>query len=226
MSAFTLKLIALITMIIDHVGAVFFPDVIWLRYIGRISMPIYAFLLSQGYRHTHDFKRYAIRMTIFAVMSEVPYDLLFHRTWLEFGNQNILFTLLTGLFVMRLLDASAKNRNIFMFIGAIALALVPYFLGFDYGVYGVLVPVCFYLFQKYRGIDALAFSGLTYAKYLYDGNSVQLWAIGASIPILLYNGKPGALSLKYFFYIIYPAHLLLLFAIRYLFENHLLPFIG
>ena len=85
MSAFTLKMIALVTMIIDHVGAVFFPEIIWLRYIGRISMPIYAFLLVQGYQHTRDFKRYVIRMAIFAVVSEVPYDLLFHGSWLEFG---------------------------------------------------------------------------------------------------------------------------------------------
>lgn len=66
MSAFTLKLIALVTMIIDHVGAIFFPQFIWLRYIGRLSMPIYAFLLVQGYMHTRNFNRYALRMGIFA----------------------------------------------------------------------------------------------------------------------------------------------------------------
>lgn len=224
MSAFTLKMIALVTMIIDHVGAVFFPEIIWLRYIGRISMPIYAFLLVQGYQHTRDFKRYVIRMAIFAVVSEVPYDLLFHGSWLEFGGQNILFTLLTALLVMRLLDASAKSRNIFLFIGALALIVAPCFLHFSYGIYGVLVPLCFFLFQKYRGIDALAFSALTYGKYLYDGNLTQVYAIAASIPILLYNGKRGAFSLKYFFYIIYPAHLLLLYAIHYILVNHLLPF--
>ncbi|MCI5651362.1 MAG: conjugal transfer protein TraX [Ruminococcus bromii] len=224
MSAFTLKMIALVTMIIDHVGAVFFPEIIWLRYIGRISMPIYAFLLVQGYQHTRDFKRYVIRMAIFAVVSEVPYDLLFHGSWLEFGGQNILFTLLTALLVMRLLDASAKSRNIFLFIGALALIVAPCFLHFSYGIYGVLVPLCFFLFQKYRGIDALAFSALTYGKYLYDGNLTQVYAIAASIPILLYNGKRGAFSLKYFFYIIYPAHLLLLYVIHYILVNHLLPF--
>lgn len=80
MSAFTLKLIALVTMIIDHVGAIFFPQFIWLRYIGRLSMPIYAFLLVQGYMHTRNFNRYALRMGIFALLSEVPYDLLFQGT--------------------------------------------------------------------------------------------------------------------------------------------------
>ena len=64
--------------------------------------------------------------------------------------------------------------------------------------------LCFFLFQKYRGIDAIAFSALTYGRYLYDGNFTQLYAIATSIPILLYNGKRGAVSLKYFFYIIYP----------------------
>ena len=138
MSAFTLKLIALVTMIIDHVGAIFFPQFIWLRYIGRLSMPIYAFLLVQGYMHTRNFNRYALRMGIFALLSEVPYDLLFQGTWLEFQRQNILFTFLTALFVMKLLDASAKSRNIFMFIGAVILTILPYFLHFSYGVYGVL----------------------------------------------------------------------------------------
>ena len=215
MSAFTLKLIALVTMIIDHVGAIFFPQFIWLRYIGRLSMPIYAFLLVQGYMHTRNFNRYALRMGIFALLSEVPYDLLFQGTWLEFQRQNILFTFLTALFVMKLLDASAKSRNIFMFIGAVI---------FSYGVYGVLTVLCFYLFQKYRGIDAVAFAALTYGQYTQDGNTTQLYAIAAAIPVLLYNGKRGALSLKYFFYISYPAHMLLLYAIHYVLANHLLPF--
>ena len=167
MSAFTLKLLALVTMIIDHVGAIFFPQFIWLRYIGRLSMPIYAFLLVQGYMHTRNFNRYALRMGIFALLSEVPYDLLFQGTWLEFQRQNILFTFLTALFVMKLLDASAKSRNIFMFIGAVILTILPYFLHFSYGVYGVLTVLCFYLFQKYRGIDAVAFAALAFEFQLH-----------------------------------------------------------
>ena len=125
---------------------------------------------------------------------------------------------------MKLLDASAKSRNIFMFIGAVILIILPYFLHFSYGVYGVLTVLCFYLFQKYRGIDAVAFAALTYGQYTQDGNTTQLYAIAAAIPVLLYNGKRGALSLKYFFYISYPAHMLLLYAIHYVLANHLLPF--
>ncbi len=143
---------------------------------------------------------------------------------LEFTRQNILFTLLTALLVMRLLDLAAKKRNVFLFIGALLLIVVPYFLHFSYGVYGVLTVLCFFLFQKYRGIDAIVFSALTYGRYLYDGNFTQVYAVAASIPILLYNGKRGKLSLKYFFYIIYPAHLLLLYAVHYILVNNLLPF--
>ena len=225
MSAFTLKIIALVAMIIDHIGAVFFPNILWLRYIGRLAMPIYAFLLVQGYRHTRSYTRYAIRLAVFAVISEFPYDFLFRGVWLEFGNQNVLFTLFCALLVMKALDASARSRNIFLFIIALALIWVPHFLNFDYGVYGVLMVLCFFLFQKYRGIDAIAFSGLTYGRYTYDGNEIQLWAIAASIPVLLYNGKRGPLSLKYFFYIAYPAHLLMLIGVRYILDNRLLPFI-
>ncbi|MBQ2668186.1 MAG: hypothetical protein IJF56_06130 [Clostridia bacterium] len=224
MSALMLKLIALITMIIDHVGVIFFPQYIWLRYIGRLSMPIYAFLLVQGYKHTRSFTRYVIRLAVFALLSEVPYDLLFRRTWLEFGNQNILFTLLTALLVMKLLDASAKSRNIFLFLAALCVGILPYFLHFDYGVYGVLAVLCFFLFQKYRGIDAISYSALTYGYYMYYGNATQLWSIASVLPVLLYNGKRGRVSLKYLFYAAYPVHLLLLYAIRYILDNQLLPF--
>ena len=224
MSAFTLKILALVTMIIDHVGAVFFPEWIWLRYIGRLAMPIYTFLLVQGYVYTKNFTRYAARLGVFALLSEVPYDLLFKRTLLEFGKQNVMFTLLIALLVLRLLDESAKKRNVLLFLCAVGLTALAQYLSVDYGVYGVLMVLCFYLFRKYRGFDTLAFSALTYARCTQTGNDVQLWAIAAGIPILLYNGKKGPFSLKYFFYFAYPVHLLVLYAVRYVMENQLLPF--
>ena len=86
-----------------------------------------------------------------------------------------------------------------MFIGAVILTILPYFLHFSYGVYGVLTVLCFYLFQKYRGIDAVAFAALTYGQYTRDGNTtLRCMPSPPRSPVLLYNGKRGALSLKYF----------------------------
>lgn len=79
MSTFTLKLIAIIAMVIDHVGAIFFPDQLWLRGIGRIAFPIFVFLLVEGLYNTSNIKKYLTRLGIFALISEIPFDLVFYK---------------------------------------------------------------------------------------------------------------------------------------------------
>ena len=93
MTGFHLKLIALTTMFIDHIGAVFFPQVTLLRVIGRISFPLYAFLIAEGCRYTRNRGRYALGLGVFALISEIPYDLALHPEFLENGlwGQNFLF---------------------------------------------------------------------------------------------------------------------------------------
>ena len=93
MTGFHLKLIALTTMFIDHIGAVFFPQVTLLRVIGRISFPLYAFLIAEGCRYTRNRWRYALGLGAFALISELPYDLALHPEFLENGlwGQNFLF---------------------------------------------------------------------------------------------------------------------------------------
>ena len=93
MTGFHLKLIALTTMFIDHIGAVFFPQVTLLRVIGRISFPLYAFLIAEGCRYTRNRGRYALGLGVFALISEIPYDLALHPEFLEYGlwGQNFLF---------------------------------------------------------------------------------------------------------------------------------------
>ena len=92
MNIFILKVLALITMIIDHYGAIFQNDIITFRIIGRLAFPIYCFLLVEGYLHTSDVKQYAKRLLLFALISEMPFDLAFYNK-LGFTHQNIFFTL-------------------------------------------------------------------------------------------------------------------------------------
>ena len=91
LNSFQLKCIAVLTMIIDHTGAVLFPGDLVFRYIGRISFPVFCFLLVEGFSHTRDMRKYMLRLGVFAVISEIPYDLAFRDTVLEFGHQKCIF---------------------------------------------------------------------------------------------------------------------------------------
>jgi len=104
-----LKIIAIISMLIDHVGAVLFPEVLALRIIGRLAFPIFCFLIVEGYFHTKDLKKYITRLGIFAIIAEVPFDLAFHDTILEFTYQNVFFTLAIGLVAVYLYDKRATS---------------------------------------------------------------------------------------------------------------------
>ena len=103
LTSFQLKWIAIFSMAVDHTGALLFPEAMWMRGIGRLAFPIFAFLLAEGYYHTHDVKRYLLRLWLFALISEIPYDLAFQGTLLESGSQNVFFTLGLSLGVLELL---------------------------------------------------------------------------------------------------------------------------
>lgn len=94
LSAMTLKYIAMATMLVDHMGYVLFPWILWLRCVGRIAFPIFAFQIAEGCIRTHDRRRYALRLLLFAVLTEVPFDLAFNGQVLYLGYQNVLWTLL------------------------------------------------------------------------------------------------------------------------------------
>ena len=98
-------------MIIDHTGAVLFPGELMFRYIGRISFPIFCFLLTEGFFHTKDVRKYMLRLGIFAVVSEIPYDLAFRGTVLEFEHQNVFFTLFMGVVMMYALEKSGERSE-------------------------------------------------------------------------------------------------------------------
>ena len=207
-NSFWLKIIAVTTMLIDHTGAVLFPRIWTLRLIGRLAFPIFAFLLVEGFVHTKDIKKYILRIGIFALLSEIPFDRAFHDTWLEFRRgQNIFFTLGIGLLTLYFISKT-KNRFLILLI-SVAGMLTANFLNTDYGYFGILVILCFYLQRENRVLVAtfnIVLNGVAGAP--------QEYASISSIPILLYNGKRGKYSLKYFFYIFYPLHLVILWLIH------------
>jgi hypothetical protein len=213
-SGSTLKLIAMLSMVIDHTAAVLLigsPYYETMRSIGRLAFPIFCFLLVEGYIHTHNVKRYAFRLLLFAAVSEVPFDLAFFYSPVYWGYQNIFFTLLIGVLVMYGMDWIESLTKVPVF--QMLLKLLPLFAGMavagylktDYSNMGVLSIGILYLFRDYGRFPQSVAGAISFA-----------WeppAMLAFIPIYFYNGKRG-ISIKYLFYIFYPAHLLLLVRLR------------
>ena len=204
---FTLKMIAVITMVIDHVGYVIFPQVQILRAIGRISFPIFCFLIVEGFFHTRSHLNYLIRLSIFALISEIPFDLAFHQTLFDWQHQNVFITLALGLFAIFCIE-EINNRKIYI-IPLILIFLIAVCSNCDYGLGGVLLICVFYLTRENAGLRFLLCGLILYVFF----NSFELYGLLALIPISLYNGKKGPAT-RMFFYWFYPAHLLLLFAIK------------
>lgn len=193
-------------MVIDHVGALLFPGVWTLRYIGRISFPIFCFLLVEGFVHTRDVRKYMLRLGVFAMISEIPYDLAFHGS-IDWGYQNVFFTLLLGVVLM---DMLKRSREVPLKAVEILLAMAAAdILRTDYSFKGILLIALFYLLRENLWMKTV-FGGLW--NFLWNG-SIQGYGALAMIPIAVYNGERGR-SMKYFFYGFYPAHLLVLFLLR------------
>lgn len=212
LNSFALKIIALTSMVIDHVGAVLFPKCLAFRIIGRLAFPIYAFLIVEGFCHTHDVKKYMARLTAFAILSEVPFDLAFYGKCFEFSHQNVFFTLLLGVL---LLYFYSNQQSTVGKAGYMALfLLMGELMRTDYGMWGVLMIFCFYLYRE--NIQAKIISIAAIQILVLGG--VQSYAIAAIIPIAFYNGEKGP-GWKYFFYAAYPLHLLILFGIKMILQN-------
>lgn len=206
LDSFQLKCIAIVSMALDHTGAVLYPSQIWLRCLGRIAFPIFCFLIVEGFFHTHDVRRYMGRLGVFALISEIPYDLAFRGVPLEYAHQNVFFTLLIGIGMMVLLE---RNRE--WPVKAVILLLAMWLavlIRSDYNFRGILLIFVFYIFHESRW---LAVTAGGFWNFLYQG-VIQKYGVLSVLPLALYNGERGR-KMKYFFYIFYPAHLLLLYGI-------------
>ncbi len=227
-----LKIIAALSMTLDHIGVMLFPKVVLLRILGRLALPIFAFFIAEGCRYTKNRARYLGTLVVMASLFQIVYFLATKDDYLS-----IFVTFSLSVCLIYLLDAckksftDEKSSNLFKIatVTAFLLALVGVYLlnlwaRIDYGFWGCVLPLFASLFLGAKGkfawlerlpcrVSAMAIPllGLALALPL----RVQWYAFFALPLLLLYNGKRGKYKMKYFFYIFYPAHLVILYGIVY-----------
>lgn len=255
LTGFAIKIIATLVMLLDHLTAATFN--MWipflyrnnfsleeieflrvsLRSIGRLSFPLFCFLLVEGFVYTKNIKKYLINMLIFGVISEVPFDMAVFNTKVNWGHQNVYFTLFLGLVALIGIKSTGKNLILKLSI-IVGLAVLASFLQTDYGFYGVLLIVFLYVYRenkikKYILVSLvliLSYGGdilLTMIKYPKMVNDIIksvpwgtyiayiTFSILSFVIMELYNGKKGKSLNKYIFYGFYPVHLALLGILRF-----------
>ncbi|MDC7287216.1 conjugal transfer protein TraX [Blautia schinkii] len=234
----TLKILAVISMVIDHFAQVVLKNGIILNapysrfsdaqfsllmnitnichIAGRIAFPIFCFLLVEGFLHTHDLKKYLLNLGIFAVVSEPVYDLALKGTLISPDGQNVMFTLLLGLIVLTVIKKACGNIWLGMIVTA-AGAFISYICRLDGWYYGILLMAVFYFFHDkpvLRNVFAILIMYICGLDFSIRGliSPYFITAACSLIFISLYNGKRG-MRMKYFFYVFYPAHFIVFYVL-------------
>ena len=232
LTAAVLHIIAMTLMLMDHLWATLLPAREWLTCAGRVAFPIFAFMAVEGYFHTRSFKNYILRMLLFAVLSEIPFDLMYGGTWFYPVHQNVLWTFLLGLLGVWLMEQVRKKGKTWMYL-LVCVLVVPAGLVLgtlcmvDYYGVGVLTVFVFYFLHGRKWwcflgqlaalywLNVELLGGLMYPVQLF-GMEFELCQQGlallALIPIWLYRGRQGYHSkpFQYLCYVFYPVHMLLL----------------
>jgi hypothetical protein len=227
-----LHILAMTLMLMDHLWATLLPAQEWLTCAGRLAYPIFAFMAVEGYFHTRSFRKYALRMLVFAVLSEVPFNLMCGGTWFYPVHQNVIWTLLMGLLGVHLLETVRRKQKPALFAAAaVGVILAGAVLGIlcmvDYYAVGVLTVLVFYFFRgrvwwclagqllALYWLNVEMLGGLMYPVQLFGASfeiCQQGFALLALVPIWLYRGRQGYHSrwFQYFCYAFYPVHMLVL----------------
>lgn len=224
-----LKLIAICSMLVDHTASHVLrycdwattpwytfghlslsPYFLMRSVVGRIGFPIFAFLIAEGYRHTRNKQNYVSRLLAFAILTEPIWDLVHQNTIFSLRGQNVLFTLALGVAGMWLIDTykEAVWKQMCVFAGVFVTAFL---LRCDYGIMGVALIMLYHIFAEQREAQMISTAAAVGQSYY------SVCALLAMIPIGMYNGERGFISGplgKYLFYIIYPLHLLILYAVK------------
>ena len=232
LTAAVLHIIAMTLMLMDHLWATLLPAKEWLTCAGRVAFPIFAFMAVEGCFHTRSFKKYILRMLLFAVLSEIPFDLMYGGTWFYPVHQNVLWTFLLSLLGVWLMEQVRKKGKTWMYLlVCVLVVLAGLVLGtlcmVDYYGAGVLTVFVFYFLHGRKWwcflgqlaalywLNVELLGGLMYPVQLF-GMEFELCQQGlallALIPIWLYRGRQGYHSkpFQYLCYAFYPVHMLLL----------------
>ena len=213
-----LRCFALVFMVLDHLWITVVPGNFWMTCVGRLAFPIFAFQAAEGYRHTADFKGYLRRLLLFAVISEIPLNLMGYGSWFYPFHQNVLFTMVLGLLAV---DAWERGRSRLLSLAAVlGLGLAGAVLCVDYGMTGVLTVAAFGILRRSR-LGQLAVMVVLHilcaeGQVLGDWFPVQGFAVLSLVFIWLYNGEKGPRSrfVQLSGYWFYPLHMLLFWGLR------------
>lgn len=224
LSGSVLKIIAVATMLIDHTASVLLARnaigitvlghsvrlYTVMRLIGRMAFPIYAFLITEGFIHTRNRKRYGINLLVFAFVSEIPWNLEHSGEPFLAESQNVFFTLLFGYLGICMIE-KYKGKIGLQAVWLIALLIISTFAHCDYGAIGFALILMLYLLRDYSLLQTVIGTALLSKSYM----TIGVFAGFASVN--LYNGRRGFIKgsfLKYLFYAIYPAHMLVLYYLK------------
>lgn len=231
-SSFTLHILAMTFMLVDHMWAAVFPNQWWMTCVGRIAFPIFAFMMVEGYFYTHNLKKHFLRLLGFALLSEIPFDMLYTGTWFYPYHQNVMWTFLIALTGITVMEWVRRKGKLWLTVLVDTIVtILGFLLGFagftDFYGTGVLTVFAFYFFRGrkwwcYLGQFALLFwlnveilGGMYYPVTIF-GREFEVvqqgFALLALIPIWLYHGRKGPYSkaFQYFCYFFYPVHCLIL----------------
>jgi len=237
-TSMSLHIMAMAFMLCDHLWGTIVPGNDWLTCIGRISFPIFAFLIVEGYFHTGNLKKYVCRILLFAILSEIPFNLAMGSRWFYPIHQNVLWSLLIALGLIHWNEKARAAGKIWMRILIVCVTvLLGYIVGLvtmvDFYHAGIMTVLVFYFFRQrkwwsYAGqaiclwyINTEMLGGFSYELQLFGQTYFlvrQSFALLALIPIWLYRGKQGyhSKTLQMVYYMFYPLHLLILGVIKIL----------
>lgn len=210
-----LKLLAMLTMTLDHIGVQMFPGVLWLRIVGRLAFPIYAYMIAEGCAHTRNRRKYLLQMAGLALLCQLVYFFAMGSLF-----QCILVTFTLSILLIYACDTGSRPLTALALLGvAFVTVALPRLLpgtdfAIDYGFFGVLVPVAAYLGKTHR--EKLLFTASALVALAWSVGDIQWYSLAALLPLALYGGQRGKRRMKWLFYLYYPLHLAAIYGISLL----------